>query len=84
MRKIIMYIVIALASFLLIINTYKLGVNSVKPITIVMVDSEELQKLQSQFNQLQVEYDTFDHYLRGVERGYFIGYMKAKGYEVEE
>ena len=112
MRKIIMYIIIALASFLLIMSAFKIGVNSVKPTQIIkevkttipniptttsgtvleysdpeIIDAESidaLQKLQTQFNQLQVEYDTFEHYLEGYERGYFLGYMKAKGYEVEE
>ena len=56
-----------------------------------IVDTEALQKLQSQFNQLQVEYDkllteytTFTHHLETYERGWYDGYMRAKVIEAGE
>ena len=91
MRKIIMYTVIALASLLLISNTYKLGLNSIKPTQIIkevkVVDTELLNsflKLQVEYDKLLTEYTTFENHLEVYERGFYSGYLKAKGIEAGE
>ena len=80
----IFIVIILLIVFIgaLVLFGYELGAKSTKPTQIIkevkIVDTEALQKLQAQFNQLQVEYDTFEHYLEGYERGWYDGHMKAK------
>ena len=85
------FIFIMIILLIALLFGYGIGIKSVKPVEttkgVIIYDTSLLDsyiKLQSQFNQLQVEYDTFTNYLNGFERGYFIGYMRAKGIEVEE
>ena len=77
-------LVLSIAHYLTLL-AYK---RSLKPVEVKVVDTEALQKLQTQFNQLQVEYDklltehtTFARHLEVYERGFYLGYMRAKGYE---
>ncbi len=77
----------ARAIFLLLVGLFiggLIGMSFTKPTQIIrevkVIDTEALQKLQEQFNQLQLEYDTFTNYLEG----YYRGYLKARGVGIEE